>query len=583
MNRLLFGDNLTWLRDAKLFTDASVDLVYLDPPFNSNADYNVLFREASGEASQAQFHAFTDTWNWADAAQTYAEFVDNCPNTAVVEMVEALHSFLKNSPMMAYLAMMAPRLVELHRVLKPTGSLYLHCDPTASHYLRMILDGIFGQENFRNEIIWVRSTNPKGSQYPNKRYSPFTDTIFFYAKSNDAELNLDEIRVRLSEQELEIKYDRVDEKGKFTDGPIIRSASMGNRPNLVYEYKGYTPGPWGWRVEIEKLKQIDAEGNLGWSSKNVPYRKLRPDLDKGDPIGSFWNDISLLNSQAAERLGYPTQKPQALLERIISASSNKGDIVLDPFCGCGTTIHAAQKLGRQWIGIDVTYLAINLIKRRLKDAFGADAEFEERGQPTDFGSAKALAELDKWQFQQWALSLIDARPRTEGDGKGADRGVDGMLYFYDYISGSTRAPRVAADAPSAASETIERGAQSSTRGRVRFPEKTEAVRQKILVQVKGGGVQRNDVSTLLGDVNNQKFAAGILITLEKPTKPMREEAADAGRYESKLWHDKDYPKIQILTIEGLLSGKERVEAPPQLNPFAKAQREGKTEKQSELI
>jgi site-specific DNA-methyltransferase (adenine-specific) len=193
MNRLLFGDNLKWLRDKKIFPDECVDLVYLDPPFNSNADYNVLFREASGEASQAQFHAFTDTWNWADAAQTYAEFVDTCPNTAVVEMMEALHSFLKNSPMMAYLAMMAPRLVELHRVLKLTGSLYLHCDPTASHYLRMILDGIFGAENFRNEIIWVRSTNPKGSQYPNKRYSPFTDTIFFYAKSNNAELNLDKI------------------------------------------------------------------------------------------------------------------------------------------------------------------------------------------------------------------------------------------------------------------------------------------------------------------------------------------------------------------------------------------------------
>ena len=256
------------------------------------------------------------------------------------------------------------------------------------------------------------------------------------------------------------------------------------------------------------------------------------------------------------------------------------------FCGYGTTIHAAQKLGRQWIGIDVTYVAINLIKRRLKDAFGADAQFEERGQPTDFGSAKALAELDKWQFQQWALSLIDARPRTEGDGKGADRGVDGMLYFYDL--GSTRASRVAADAPSAASETIERGAQSSARGRARSPEKEEAIRQKILVQVKGGGVKRNDISTLLGDANNQKFVGGILITLEKPTKPMREEAADAGRYESKLWHKTDYPKIQILTIEGLLNGSERVEAPPQENPFAKAGKEtisGKhlAGKQTEMI
>jgi len=242
-------------------------------------------------------------------------------------------------------------------------------------------------------------------------------------------------------------------------------------------------------------------------------------------------------------LGYPTQKPLALLERIIEASSNKGDVVLDPFCGCGTTTHAAHKLGRRWVGIDVTYLAINLIKRRLKDAFGDDVPYEERGQPTDFGSAKALADLDKWQFQQWALSLIEARPRTAGEGKGADRGVDGMLFFYE----------------------------------------SKDKREKILVQVKGGGVRRNDVATLLGDVNNQKFAAGILLSLEKPTKPMREEAVDAGRYTSKLWHGKDYPKIQLLTIEGLLNGTERVEAPPQSNPFAKAQREAKPEKQQEML
>lgn len=206
-------------------------------------------------------------------------------------------------------------------------------------------------------------------------------------------------------------------------------------------------------------------------------------------------------------------------------------------------VRAAQKTGRQWIGIDVTYLAINLIKHRLKDAFGEELQFEEKGQPTDFASAQRLAELDKFQFQHWALSLIDARPLKEGDGKGADRGVDGLLYFYE----------------------------------------SKDERRKIIVQVKGGGVKRNDVATLLGDVNNQKAAGGILLTLEKPTKPMRDEAVDAGRYESKLWHDKDYPKIQLLTIEGLLSGKERVDAPPQMNPFAKAQREAKPEKQTELI
>jgi site-specific DNA-methyltransferase (adenine-specific) len=314
---------------------------------------------------------------------------------------------------------------------------------------------------------------------------------------------------------------------------------------MMYEWKGHASPPNGWRYSKETMAKLDSEARIWYPDNKSKRPRLKRFLDEmpGRLIDNVWTDISPLNSQAIERLGYPTQKPLALLERLIEASSNKGDIVLDPFCGCGTTIHAAQKLGRQWIGIDVTYLAINLIKRRLKDAFGDDVQFEERGQPTDFGSAKELANLDKWQFQQWALSLIDARPRTEGEGKGADRGVDGMLYFYE----------------------------------------TRDKRDKILVQVKGGGVQRNDVATLLADVNNQKFVAGILITLEKPTKPMREEAADAGRYTSKFWHDKDYPKIQILTIEGLLDGTERVEAPPQLNPFAKAQREAKPEKQQEML
>jgi site-specific DNA-methyltransferase (adenine-specific) len=275
----------------------------------------------------------------------------------------------------------------------------------------------------------------------------------------------------------------------------------------------------------------------------------------------LWADIPPVNSQAQERLGYPTQKPQALLERIIKASSNPGDVVLDPFCGCGTTIHAAQKLNRQWIGIDITYLAINLIKRRLKDAFGEEIEFEEKGQPTDFSSAKRLAELDKFQFQHWALSLIGARPLREGEGKGADRGVDGLLYFYETER---------KDIP----------------GRVReepLPKSEPVHREKIIVQVKGGGVNRSDVATLLGDVENQKAAGGVLITREKPSKQMRTEAADAGRYTSKLWHDKDYPRIQILTVEGLLDRNERIDAPPQVNPFAMAAREPAREKQAEML
>ena len=403
MNRLFFGDNLKWLRDRDVFRDGSVDLVYLDPPFNSNADYNVLFREASGEASQAQFHAFTDTWNWADAAQTYADFVDNCPNTPFVEMVEALHSFLKNSPMMAYLVMMSPRLMELHRVLKPTGSLYLHCDPTAGHYLRMLLDGIFNKENFRNEITWKRADTVKGNfGQGSKFFDRNTDTIFFYAKSEESTFN--PIFKSYSEDYVRDFYKHIEpDTGRRYQLISMTGPGGAAKGNPQYEVMGVTRY---WRYSKEKMQELIKQGMVVQSSLGaVPRRKQYLDAGRGVPVQSLWDDISALHSQAAERLGYPTQKPQALLERIIEASSNRGDVVLDPFCGCGTTIHAAQKLGRQWIGIDITYLAINLIKRRLKDAFGEDVEFEERGQPTDFGSAKALAEL-----RQMAVPAMGAVP-----------------------------------------------------------------------------------------------------------------------------------------------------------------------------
>jgi len=569
MNRLYFGDNLKWLADRKEFPDASVDLVYLDPPFNSNADYNVLFREPSGQVSQAQFHAFTDTWSWADAADTYHHFIDNCPNVAVVELMEALHSFLKHSPMMAYLAMMAPRLVELHRVLKPTGSLYLHCDPTADHYLRMLLDGTFGAVNFRDEIVWKRRVGMSSAVHDSNRFGVCTDILLFYARSEKAEFNPQYNKDSPEYQDyIRERFTMVDENGRrFQATSLVNPAY---RPNLIYEYKGYKPPPNDWMITKEKMEQWDREGRLYFpkdKSKRL-RRKSYADELKGMPIQNLWTDIAEINSQAQERLGYPTQKPLALLERIISASSNPGDVVLDPFCGCGTTIDAAEKLGRRWIGIDITYLAINLIKRRIRDRYPERFNdeivgFEEKGQPTDFESAKRLAELDKFQFQHWALSLIGARPLKEGEGKGADRGVDGLLYYYE-TERKDLINRVKEDAP--------------------VLRKDAPYREKIIVQVKGGAVGRNDVATLVGDVNNQKAAGGVLITLEKPSKQMRTEAAEAGRYSSKLWHDKDYPRIQILTVEGLLNGTERIDAPPQLNPFAMAARETNTrEKQTEML
>jgi len=560
MNRLYFGDNLKWLSDRKEFPDASVDLVYLDPPFNSNADYNVLFREPSGQVSQAQFHAFTDTWSWADAADTYHQFIDTCSNVAVVELMEALHSFLKHSPMMAYLAMMAPRLVELHRILKPTGSLYLHCDPTASHYLRMLLDGIFGNRNFVNEISWKRTTTKSDFRQGAKNWPRIRDVIHQYAKDASKLAIFNQPFAAYSDEYVDSKYHLRDPDGRRYMLDNLTAPGAGSRGHPKYEIFGVTRY---WRYGKEKMQRLIDDGRIVQPSPGaVPRYKRYLDEVKGIAIGDTWDDISAINSQAQERLGFPTQKPQALLERIISASSNPGDIVLDPFCGCGTTIHAAQKLGRQWIGIDITYLAVNLIKRRLKDAFGEEIEFQEKGQPTDFASAKRLAELDKFQFQHWALSLIGARPRKEGEGKGADRGVDGLLYYYeterkDFLN------RVREDAPAMKREPVHR--------------------ERIIVQVKGGGVNRSDVATLLGDVENQKAAGGVLITLGKPSKQMRTEAADAGRYSSKLWHDKDYPRIQILTIEGLLNGTERIDAPPQLNPFAMAAREQKQHEQPEML
>ena len=559
MNRLYFGDNLQWLSDRKEFPDESVDLVYLDPPFNSNADYNVLFREPSGQVSQAQFHAFTDTWSWADAAETYHQFIDNCPNVEVVELMEALQSFLKHSPMMAYLAMMAPRLLEMRRVLKETGTLYLHCDPTASHYLRMLLDGIFGARNFRNEISWKRS-QPKSHttvNFPNCR-----DVILRYSKSESVVFN--KVFGEHDPEYIQKFYRFTDPDGRrYRLGDITNPNK--NRPNLTYEFLGVKRV---WRWTKDRMEQAYREGRIYQSRPGaVPQEKRYLDEMQGQPISDDWDDIEHLHGGVrpnilTESLGYPTQKPLALLERIISASSNAGDVVLDPFCGCGTTIHAAQKLDRKWIGIDITYLAINLIKRRLKDAFGEEIPFEEKGQPTDFASAKRLAELDKFQFQHWALSLIGARPLKEGEGKGADRGVDGLLYYYeterkDFLN------RVREDAPAMKKEPVHR--------------------EKIIVQVKGGGVNRSDVATLLGDVENQKAAGGVLITLEKPSKQMRTEAADAGHYSSKLWHDKDYPRIQILTVEGLLNGTEHIDAPPQINPFAMAARETTREKQTEML
>lgn len=536
MRALYFGDNLHILREH--IPDESVDLVYLDPPFNSKRDYNLLFKTPKGQNSDAQITAFEDSWHWGIQAESeYAEILHQS-NTEVAGMIEALRRFLGESDMLAYLTMMANRLIELHRVLKPTGSLYLHCDPTASHYLKIVLDSVFGAVNFRNEITWKRTSAHNDAK---NRYASITDTILFCAKS--ASTLFHPVRVALDPEHVAKFYKQIDDKGRRYALDNLRSPNP--RPNLTYDFKGYKPHRNGWAVSREKMEQLDAEDRLYFPEDAEGRIRLKRYLDenKGQIVPNLWDDIPPLQATTSEALGYPTQKPLALLERIINASSNPGDIVLDPFCGCGTAVHAAEKLGREWIGIDITHLAVSLIERRMKDAFPGIA-FEVHGTPRDHAGARNLAERDKYQFQFWALSLVNAQPYKSGK-KGADGGTDGLIYFQD-----------------------DKGAA-----------------KKIIVSVKGGeSVTRTMIADLKNTVEREKAAIGLFVTLAPPTQPMITEAATAGFYESP--QHGQFQKIQILTIEGLLSGHEQARYPDLAqgaHTFRKAKREGDAGNQGELF
>ncbi len=519
-NVLYFGDNLEILRNREYFPDNSIDLIYLDPPFNSKKDYNILFKENGGVESEAQIKAFTDTWVWGATAQnTYHDIVVNGP-LKVGKLIGALHDAIGGNDVMAYLVMMTIRLIELHRVLKPTGSIYLHCDPTASHYLKLVLDQIFGPANFRNEIVWKRFNFHADA----KRFGRVSDRLLFYRKGAGDVFN--RLKAPFSSEYIESKFTHVDANGRrFRLSDLNPPAGRGP----IYEFHGVTKP---WRFTKEKMLKLEAEGRIYTGSKVAQLRRYLDEL-LGQAVHELWTDVTPINPQAKERLGYETQKPLTLLERIIKASSNEGDIVLDPFCGCGTAVVAAQKLNRRWIGIDITHLAINLMRNRLKDSFPS-VKFEVIGEPKDLAGAKALARQQpdgRYQFQWWALGLIGARPLGEKK-KGADKGIDGVIHFIDDPTGGVR---------------------------------------RVVVQVKSGHVGVNAVRELKAVAADD--AIGVLITLEIPTGPMKLEAVDAGYYHSPIW-DKDYPKIQILTIEELLQGK-TVDMPPQTQTsvtFAKAQK-----------
>jgi len=423
MNYLYYGDNLDVLR--RYIEDESVDLIYLDPPFKSNATYNVLFSEHNGSKSHAQIKAFEDTWTWDESASlAFQETVEL--GGRVSEALQAFRTFLGETDMLAYLSMMAPRLVELRRILKPTGTLYLHCDPTASHYLKMLLDAAFGPANFRNEIIWKRTS----AHNDPRRFGTVHDTLLAYAKDH-RQTKFNPIYLPYSKEYIDRYFRHRDPDGRrFWTNTLT---APGPRPNLEYEWKGMKPPPGRcWAMTRDKLEELDRQNRIYYTKKGFPLRKYYLDEMKGTPAQDIWTDIpglGGLGGNPSERLGYPTQKPEALLERIITASSNEGDVVLDPFCGCGTAVAVAQRLGRSWIGIDITHLAIGLIKSRLQDAFGREVEFETIGEPTTVADARTLASEDPYQFQWWALGLVGARPIEQK--KGADKGIDGRLYFHD--------------------------------------------------------------------------------------------------------------------------------------------------------
>jgi DNA modification methylase len=536
-NQLYYGDNLVVLREY--IKDESVDLIYLDPPFNSRQDYNVLFAERDGTRSASQIMAFEDTWEWnMDAERAYEEIVER--GGRVSDAMRAFRTFLGHSDMMAYLAMMAPRLIELHRVLKVTGSIYLHCDPTASHYLKIILDAIFGPEDFLNEVTWKRSSAHSDTKQGMKRFGRIRDLLLVYSKSEQRIWN--PVYTPYTKEYLESEYRHVSPDGrryKETDATAARPGGdteyewrvrrpklpdLRWEPDFTEEYKNPVEGweylgvrPYNgryWGYSKANLEKFWKDGHLIHRKTGMPRIVQFANEMPGVPLQDLWDDIP--PASGAEDLGYPTQKPKALLGRIIKSSSNEGDVVLDPFCGCGTAIEAAQLLNRRWIGIDITHLAIGLIKKRLSDAFGDSIRdtYEVIGEPVDLAGAKKLAEDDPYQFQWWALSLVGARPLEKK--KGADQGIDGRLYFHDERGGKTK---------------------------------------QIIFSVKAGHVQAAHVRDLRGVIEREKAEIGVLLSMEPPTKPMLKEAAEAGLYQPPGLADK-YPRIQILSTAQLLEGKQ---------------------------
>lgn len=537
MNRLFYGDCLTIMREMPL---GSVDLVYLDPPFNSNRDYNAIYKDETGRPLPDQIDAFNDLWELSEERQRAIRMMpvlmrDYGVEDEVVEFWKIWMNALRNTQprLLAYLSYMTERLLPLRTIVKPTGSIYLHCDPTASHYIKVMMDGIFGHENFRNEIIWQR-TQAHGRA---KKWGPIHDTILFYTRSDNYVWN--RVYQKYTEAYLGSHYRYNDDHGQYRlvtlDGPGVRKGSSG------LPWRGVDPTPKGRHWEVppdralpdwfdhppgyadmtvqDRLEILDAAGLIYWPPRGkFPQYKRYLSVSEGNPVQDVITDIDVINSRAEERLGYPTQKPLALMKRIIEASTNRGDVVFDPFCGCATTLEAAHVLGRKWVGIDIAIHAIKRVaKVRLEARLGLreNVDFVIQGIPHTAEGAQDLWERDKHQFQKWAIEHIDGFVTSR---KTADGGIDGRLYFS-------------------------------------IPDQRDLA--SMVIEVKGGkNVDIAVVRSLRGTLERDSaLMAGLIVMEDLGERKTRNFEREMGALDDLDVNGVLYPRMQMLTVPEILAGK----------------------------